>query len=160
MKVAFWLIPVDRVYQTLIDRFADRYDAPKFAPHVTIHSSAYQDNILDVLETIPQDMTHIVLEIDQVLYSEQFTKSLFIQFHPNDNLNRLSQFLKERFPSQFELNPHLSLIYHHFPEAEKSAIAAEIELPDRVRFNQVSAIAYDTTPQTRADVEAWRMIGR
>jgi hypothetical protein len=157
MKVAFWLIPTDRTfYQSLIHDLAQRYDAPIFQPHITLYSGNFERNrILEFLRT-PIDIT---LEIDRIQYSDQFTKSLFIQLVSNPQLEQLSESIRTYFGSPYSLDPHLSLIYADLDEAEKRSLSEEIRLLDRfIRFDRLTAIEVPRKPQTREDVESWREI--
>lgn len=157
MKVAFWLIPSDRdFYQSLIHDLAQRYNAPIFQPHVTLYSGNFEHSkILEFLQT-PIDL---VLPIDRIQYSNQFTKALFIQLVSTPQLNRLSQSIQAFFGSLYSFDPHLSLIYAQLDEAEQRSLSKEIQLRDRtIHFDHLSAIEIPTPPQTRKDVEAWREI--
>ncbi|MBW4442329.1 MAG: hypothetical protein KME10_14050 [Plectolyngbya sp. WJT66-NPBG17] len=157
MKVAFWLIPVesDRVfYQSLINDLAHRYNAPIFQPHVTLFSGE-----CDRASEFPQRTVEIVLEIDRIRYSEQFTKTLFIQLFSNPKLEQLSESIQQHFGSSYSLDPHLSLIYASLSEMEKRSLTEQVQLSDRViRFDRICAMEIPTKPQTREDVQAWREI--
>lgn len=155
MKIAFWLIPAEpdrTIYQSLIQDFAHRYNAPTFAPHVTLHSCK-----VETLNTF-QTAVDIVLEFDQILYSDSFTKSLFIQFFSNSQLDQLHESFQQNFESPFILNPHLSLIYANLPESEKRSLIPEIPLNPSIRFDQIRMIELPPSIQTRADVEKFRPI--
>ncbi|WP_072218217.1 hypothetical protein [Leptolyngbya sp. NIES-2104] len=157
MKVAFWLIPTEQAfYQSLINDLAQRYDAPIFQPHVTLYSGNFErTKILEFLRT-PIDL---VLAVDRITHSDQFTKTLFIQLVSNPQLEQLSESTQKYFGSPYSLDPHLSLIYAHLNEAEKRSLSEKIRLRDRViRFDRLSAIEVPTHPQTRDDVESWREI--
>lgn len=157
MKVAFWLIPTEQAfYQSLIHDLAQRYDAPIFQPHVTLYSGNFErTKILEFLRT-PIDIT---LEVDLIQYSDQFTKTLFIQLVSNPQLEQLSELIQTYFGSPYSLDPHLSLIYANLDEAGKRSLSEEIQLHDRfIRFDRLTAIEVSRKPQTREDVEAWREI--
>lgn len=163
MKVSFWLIPAepDRAfYQSLINTLAHQYNAPMFQPHITIHSGACDlDKVLEFLQSIHQHQLEISLEVDRVRYSEQFTKTLFIQLCSNSELEQLSESIQRYFDATFELDPHLSLIYAPLTEMEKRSLTEQLQLSDRViRFDRVCAIETPNKTQTREDVEAWREI--
>lgn len=155
MKIAFWLIPAEpdrTIYQSLIQDFAHRYNAPTFAPHVTLHSCK-----VETLNTF-QTAVDIVLEFDQILYSDSFTKSLFIQFFSNSQLDQLHESFQQNFESPFILNPHLSLIYANLPESEKRSLIPKIPFNPSIRFDQIRTIELPPSIQTRADVEKFRPI--
>lgn len=159
MKVAFWLIPAEpdcTFYLSLIQNFAQRYNAPIFQPHVTLYSGEFdRAKVLEFLRT-PIDL---VLAIDRISYSDQFTKTLFVQLVSNPDLQQLSASLQAYFGSSYSLDPHLSLIYARLDQAEQRSLSEEIQLRDRViRFNRLSAMETPAKTQTREDVEAWREV--
>jgi hypothetical protein len=160
MKVAFWLIPAEpdrTIYQSLINDLSNRYNTPTFAPHVTLHScECNRDQAVEFLNS--HSNIDIVLETDQILYSEEFTKTLFIQLFSNSQLDQLSEFCKQSFEPSFLLNPHLSLIYANLAESEKRSLIPQIPLKQSIRFDQIRAIHIPRPVRTREDVEAWQEI--
>lgn len=160
MKVAFWLIPAEpdrTIYQSLINNLAHQYNAPIFTPHVTLHScEGDRGQAIEFLKS--HSIVDIVLKIDQVLYSEEFTKTLFIQLFSNPQLDQISEFCKQNFDQSFLLNPHLSLIYANLAESEKRSLISQIPLNQTIRFDRIRAIHIPRPVQNREDVEAWQEI--
>jgi 2'-5' RNA ligase len=165
-KVSFWLIPSqeDRAFfQKIIDTLAQEYDAPAFTPHVTIYSGEYAPNEspVEVLEKAIQGVQAFSLRIDKLLYSEEFTKTLFVQFHPSTILSQISETIQSnsKNSSDYALNPHLSLIYKQMNEETNKNIRASLSLPkSEIVFDEVRAISTSETVQTREDVESWKEI--
>jgi hypothetical protein len=165
-KVSFWLIPSqeDRAFfQKIIDTLAQEYDAPAFTPHVTIYSGEYAPNEspAELLEKAIQGVQCFSLRIDKLLYSEEFTKTLFVQFHPSTILSQISETIQSnsKNSSDYALNPHLSLIYKQMNEETKKNIRASLSLPkSEIVFDEVRAISTSETVQTREDVESWKEI--
>lgn len=156
MKISFWLIPAEpdrTLYQSLINNLAHQYDAPTFTPHVTLHSCECQrDRAIEFLNS--HSIIDLVLEIDQILYSEEFTKTLFIQLFSDSKLDQLSESFKQNFEPSSDLNPHLSLIYANLAESEKRSLIPQIPLNQTIRFDQIRAIHIPRPIQSREDVEA------
>lgn len=167
LNISFWLIPTDSdrlFFQEIINRLADKYDAPRFAPHVTIYSGKFPSEIAiaPLLESVTQSISPFSLTVDRILHSEQFTKTLFVQFQPNETLSQLSEKLQQQalVPQDYNLNPHLSLMYQVLEPAEKQQLADQIKIPKwEISFDEVRAIATAEKTQTKADVEAWQEIG-
>jgi hypothetical protein len=165
-KVSFWLIPaeVDRnFFQEIIDTLARTYSAPSFTPHVTIYSgvSRADESPADFIEKASQGVQPLSLQVDQLLYSDQFTKTLFVQFYPEVILRQISETLRSSSsqPSDFTLNPHLSLIYQSLSEAQKQDILSQIHLSrSAVFFSEIWAIATPKNVHSREDVESWKVI--
>lgn len=165
-KVSYWLIPSqeDRAFfQDIIDTLAREYDAPSFTPHVTIYSgdSAPDESPEELIKQAIQGVQPFSLRSDRILYSEEFTKTLFVQFHPNSILSQISQTLQcsSKHPSDYTLNPHLSLIYKQMSEEIQKNLTTSLTLPkSEVLFDEVMAISSPERTQTREDVESWQVI--
>jgi hypothetical protein len=82
--IAYWLIPAEpahRFFQDLINDLARRYDAPVFEPHVTIYVGANRTDALEtVLSKAAQDCEPIVLQALEVSHSDEFIKTLVVEF--------------------------------------------------------------------------------
>ncbi len=165
-KVSFWLIPKEEdraFFQEIINTLSQEYDAPAFTPHVTIYSGEYSPDvsITELIEKAIEGVQDFSLKIDKLLYTDEFTKTLFVQFHPSAILSQISETLGRRSkkPSDFSLNPHLSLIYKYLSKEVKENITTSINLPkSEVLFNEVSAISTSERVQGREDVESWEVI--
>jgi 2'-5' RNA ligase len=163
MKVAFWLMlaePDRTVYQELIDRLAEQYNAPTFAPHVTIYLDEYQPEI-DIpclTRFATEGITSFSMEIDCITHSEQYTKTLFVQLRSHPNLTRLYENLRSQFRADYVLNPHISLIYGGMVRSQQESLAAQLTLANRsVLFDAVSVIVAPDQTENRQDVESWRI---
>lgn len=164
--VSFWLIPSEQdraFFQTIIDALSQEYDAPTFTPHVTIYSGEYatDESVTELIEKATQGIQSFSLRVDKLLYTDEFTKTLFLQFNPSSILSKLSETLRShsRKPSNYTLNPHLSLIYQHLSEATKENLINSINLPkSEVFFNEVRAISTPEPIQEPEDVEKWTEI--
>ncbi len=165
-KVSFWLIPSEEdrsFFQNIIDTLAQEYDAPTFTPHVTIYSGEYapDESLAELIENATQRVQNFSLRVDKLLYTDEFTKTLFVQFHPSSILSKISETLQRssRKSSDYNLNPHMSLIYKQMSEETKKNLATSLSLPkSEVFFNEVSAISTPARVQGREDVESWKVI--
>jgi len=165
-KVAFWLIPAaaDRqFFQEVIDRLAENYAAFSFTPHVTIYWGEFADDesLTEILEQAVRGISTFSLQCDRILYTDQFTKTLFVQFHPSTILNQITETIRDRakHPSDFTLNPHLSLMYKHLNADVKQTIASTISLPrTEVFFDEIQVLLTPNTAQTQADIENIRSV--
>lgn len=165
-NVSFWLIPSeqDKVYfQEIINSLAREYDAPTFTPHVTVYfgECTADESPAELLEAAIRGVRGFSLRVDKLLYSNEYTKTLFVQFHPNSILSQISETLRSnsKKPSNYSLNPHLSLIYQYLSETTQEKLATELKLPQsEVLFDEVQAISTSKTTQRREDVESWQVI--
>ena len=165
-KVSFWLIPSEddkAFFQKIIDNLAQEYNAPTFTPHVTIYSGEYapDESPAELIEKAGREVQSFSLKVDKLLYTNQFTKTIFVQFHQNVILSKISDTLQRssKIPSEFALNPHLSLIYQSLNEEIKKNLITSIRLPkSEVVFDEVRAISTPEKVHKREDVENWKVI--
>ena len=163
--IAHWLIPAEparRFFQDLINDLARRYDAPVFGPHVTIYVGADStDAVNATLSKAARDCEPIVLQALEVSHSNEFIKTLFVEFGLNSKLRQLNQVIcsAAQIPSEYELKPHLSLLYKRMSVQERRSLARSIEMPSsQVLFDSLKAVRCISPTQSRADVEAWRVV--
>ena len=165
-KVSFWLIPSEEdraFFQGIIDTLSQEYDAPDFTAHVTIYSGEFapDESVASLIEKATQGVEPFSLKVDKLLYSDEFTKTLFVQFQPSVILSKISEIIRSNSlkPSSFVLNPHLSLIYKQMDEATKKKLTTSLTITrSEVVFNEVKAISTPEKVQSRADVESWKVI--
>jgi Cyclic phosphodiesterase-like protein len=163
--VTYWLCPAEseRIqFARLIVDLAERFDAPVFEPHVTIHvTSAGREDPGMVLEKTVKGRRPYRLSVRELDYSDKYTKTLFVQLAPDASLTQLSEDLRRASvsPGDYQLNPHISLLYKTMDEETKRRLAASIILPfTAVNFCRVKAVLSPAEIKSRADVEAWRVI--
>jgi hypothetical protein len=94
-----------RLFPEIIDTLAQEYDAPTFTPHVTIYSGEYapDTSLESMVEQATQGIKSFRLSIEQVLYTEEFTKSLFVQFYQSSTLSQITETLRSctKIPSSY-----------------------------------------------------------
>ena len=93
--------------------------------------------------------------------SDEFTKTVFVQFQPDEALSRLSANFRQASSNkdEYHLDPHLSLIYKTMPPERKAEIANSVSLPfEEVRFDSAWAVISPADIESREDVEAWRVV--
>lgn len=152
-------------FQDLINTLAKTYAAPFFEPHVTIYAGLYapQDNPETLLQRATAGIQRVRLRVNTLLYTDMFTKTLFVQFHPCAILETISEALRRAAaaPSAYSLNPHLSLIYKQISTEVKQHLVSSLHIPQsEVVFDEVSAMLSGGRTQTADDVENWNMIYR
>ena len=163
--MTYWLIPAEPArsyFASVISDLAARFDAPVFEPHLTIYSTATgNENDRELLERVLADRGAYCLVVKAVECSNEFTKTVFVQFQPDKTLTRLSADLRQASTNQndYKVNPHLSLIYKTLPRETKAEIANSVKVPfHEVRFDSAKAVISPANIQSRDDVEAWRVV--
>ncbi|MBA3386228.1 MAG: 2'-5' RNA ligase family protein [Chthoniobacterales bacterium] len=161
--IAFWLLPAAGARETLaalIAQLAERCDAPTFEPHVTLAGGELgPPRANQILQTISA-REPIELEIERIDFSEQYTKTLFLQFRSVPEIESLAAEIRRLCGGEDEFNPHSSLLYKEMPAAEKAELARTIKVPfQQVRFDAVKTIQTPHPIHAREQVEAWRTLG-
>ncbi|MEN3368052.1 MAG: hypothetical protein V7609_195 [Verrucomicrobiota bacterium] len=163
--VAYWLCPGEPMrtyFATIINDLAAKFDAPAFEPHVTLYvTDAANENPSAVLELVLKKRGACRLSVRGLEYSNKFTKTVFVQFEPDTELARSNADLRRASMVQndYELNPHLSLIYKTMDRETKREIADSISLRfTTVAFDLVKAVISPAEIKSRQDVEAWRVV--
>ncbi len=163
--IAYWLIPSDsarRFFQRIINDLARRCDAPVFEPHVTIYVGADRaDAAKNALGIAAHECKLIGLKTLGIDQSDEFIKTLFVQFAMTPELSKISSIVREAADdsSHYELKPHLSLLYKNLAVATRRELAASIDVPlSEVSFDGIKAVRCVSPTRSGADVEAWRVV--
>lgn len=163
--VTYWLIPAEPArsyFVSAIHDLAAKFDAPAFEPHLTIYATTLADeNPAEILERVTAGFAAAHLMIAGINYSDEFTKTLFVQFQPCAAVTRLSADFRQAsiVKEEHEVNPHVSLIYKILPAETKAALANSVTVPfPEVRFDAAKAVISPANIQSREDVEAWRVV--
>ena len=163
--IAYWLIPSEPAhsfFQRIINDLARRYDAPVFEPHVTIHVGADRvDAAKNALGHAARKCKLIGLTPLGTDQSDEFIKTLFVQFAMSAELRKTNDIIRAvaNDSLQYELNPHLSLLYKNLATRARRELAASINIPlSGVSFDAIKAVRCVSPAECGADVKAWCVI--
>ena len=163
--IAYWLIPSEPAhgfFQRMINDLARRCDAPVFEPHVTIHVGADRaDAAKNALGAAARECELIGLTPVGIDQSDEFIKTLFVQFAMSAELRKINSIIRDtaNHSSQYELKPHLSLLYKNLAAATRCELAASIDIPlSEVAFAAIKAVRCVSPTKSRSDVEAWQVV--
>ena len=163
--IAYWLIPSEPAqsfFQRMINDLARRCDAPVFEPHVTIHVGADRaDAAKNALGAAARECKLIGLKPLGIDQSDEFIKTLFVQFSMSEELRKISGIVRQsgNDSSHYQLKPHLSLLYKDLPATARRELAASINVPlAEVPFDAIKAVRCVSPTESGADVEAWRVV--
>src|SRR5712675_539803 len=163
--IAYWLIPSEPAhsfFQRMINDLARRCHAPVFEPHVTIHVGADRaDPAKNALGAAARKCKLIGLTPLGIDQSNEFIKTLFVQFAMSAELSKIHAIIREAAndSSQYDLKPHLSLLYKNLAVATRRELAASIDIPlSEVTFDVIKIVRCVSPANSRADVEGWRVV--
>ena len=119
------------------------------------------DAVGTTLSKAARDCEPIVLQALEVSHSDEFIKTLFVEFGLNSKLRQLNQVIRSatQNSSDYQLNPHLSLLYKTISIQDRHLLTHSIDVPfPEVMFDSLKAVRCVSPTQSRADVEAWRVV--
>ena len=163
--IAYWLIPTEPArsyFQNIVNDLAKRYAAPQFEPHLTVHVGMdCTETVDEVLSNAGRSRKKIALQVLNVSSSSEFIKTLFIRFTRSTQLQQLNQSIRTAAEdsADYQLSPHLSLLYKRMSIQDRRLLTHSIEVPfSQVTFDSLKAVRCFSPTQSRADVEAWRVV--
>jgi 2'-5' RNA ligase len=163
--IAYWLIPTEPArsyFQNIVSGLAKRYAAPEFEPHLTVHVGIdCTETVDDVLSKAGRSRKKIALQVLNVSSSSEFIKTLFVRFTRSTQLQQLNQSIRTAAEdsADYQLSPHLSLLYKQMSIQDRRLLTHSIEVPfSQVTFDSLKAVRCVSPTQSRADVEAWRVV--
>ena len=161
--IAYWLLPdtaMGEVFAEKIRELANQFHAPTFLPHLTVFIAP--EDSRSPAEVLPElGAVTIELTIRSIRFSEEFTKTLFVQFEKSDPLQELGDRIWRATgaPQRHVIDPHLSLLYANLPLKTKQELANETTLPFReVHFSSICAMRCACPTTSRKEVEQWRLL--
>jgi len=154
--------PAHSSFQQIINDLARRYYAPVFEPHVTIHvGEDNADAATQALTDAARKCTSIRLTPVGIDQSDEFIKTLFVQFALSAKLRRLNEIIRNAAHDslRYQLKPHLSLLYKKLAAATRRELAVSIKVPlPEVTFDAIKAVRCISPTRTRLDVDAWQVV--
>ncbi len=161
--IAYWLLPekaAGEVFSREIRELAGQFGALPFEPHATIFiAPADSCAPIEVLREVGQ--VNVELTIHSIRFSEQFAKTLFVQFETNSALQELGDAIWKASGARdrYLIDPHLSLLYAKLPPETKKRLGDRIQLPFRdVRFTSICAMRCARPTTTAVEVEQWKLL--
>ena len=118
----------------LIQELSKKYHSQIFKPHITAYGLV--DISLEKLDKIVSDSVvgqkQISLKKSKLDYSDVFWKTLFVEFLPDESLNRINNELTKSLESfaKYEFIPHASLIYQKMNQDEQKRLANTLDIQE------------------------------
>lgn len=165
LPISFWLVPSESCrleLTSLINFLADRYNAPRFVPHVTllVTQLANDESPLQILESATQGFSPFNLEFLELQHGPDRFKSVFIRLN-SEPIEPLFAAIRAscRYPGNYQLDAHLSLLYLQLPVTERISILSALQMPQNpFLFDTVIAVSPGRSQNCFDDIEQWRLI--
>ncbi len=111
-----WLMPSKQSFNfnDIIQRYVSTYKTPEFAAHITLFcgKTTHLPTLIDRFNALFDHACSATSNINGMIINKSFFQSLALTFKKTESLlalHKLSQALDPK--SQYEFNPHLSLLY-------------------------------------------------
>ena len=156
---AIWLTfsKSDRDYlKKISDTISEKYQAPKFEPHITIYGLV--DSEISLIDSIAKEVilncNSFLVKKSEILQSEELWKTVYIELKMNAQLELIHKNLKKHFEKilKYEFNPHISLIYKILPIQEKIKIINELDIKKEFMINKL------VVQKFFSDIEKWKIV--
>lgn len=163
-RVAFWLVPSRHeraILQSIIVSLADRCSAPAFVPHVTVYTCArtQEQRELAVMAGLARRCRIFSMQRLGLSCKGFLTQALFASLQEDTATIELSQLLHAGVPqpSNYRLEPHLSLLYQNISVTDREVLAQDIQIPLlKINFDELWAVAIPDQLMTLDDLDGWQ----
>jgi len=156
---AIWLTfsKSDRDYlKSIIDKISEKYNSPKFEPHITVYGllNSKMSLIDKVIKEVSQNSNSFLVKKSEILQSEVFWKTVYIELEMNQQLGIIHKNLKKHFEKilKYEFSPHISLIYKILSIEEKIKIINELNIKNEFRVKKIAIQEFFP------DIEKWNVV--
>ena len=146
-----WLMPdaaCEAVLRDLVDDLADRFDAPRFQPHLTLVEDQPRSahDLVPLVARIAAGVEAFEMPVTAIGTSEQYFRSFYALFEASGPLLELKRrAIATIAPGRIEdFMPHISLLYGVADGPKKRAAQAGVDkhiAGMRIRFDRVCVVA-------------------
>ena len=138
-----FLVPAEsqfNKYSDLINSLSNKYKTPSF-PHITLVEKveAEEDELIEKVGAIAQILNKVEVEVFGMNFSNTINQCVFAQIKMSPQLLSLYIKLAEalQYPNKSPFFPHMSLVYGDFSPEEKSNIAKQIKIDDKLLLDKI-----------------------
>ncbi|KAI8801533.1 RNA ligase/cyclic nucleotide phosphodiesterase [Cladochytrium replicatum] len=162
---SLWLCSADAALQaylrSVVDALADEYNSPKWDPHITLIGSVALDpeELLERLSTLSSSRS-LSVTLPNVAIKDLYFQCVMAKVEETWELMELNRKARDLFGKTGDPSfwPHMSLVYGHFGEDEKRAMAKRIEenwdvVGRTVRIDRIQVW------NTNGKPESWTKVG-
>jgi 2'-5' RNA ligase len=147
-----------------IDTFAEKYHSYSFIPHITTYYLGMTSKLAEInnfIDVALHDVHQFDLELDDISYSDMFTKTLFANYKISSSLTALyNKFhCQHKGINDYHLAPHLSLIYkNNMKNEDKEKEIIGLSLPKKLIIDRLYVITRENGGiKEEQDVLQWKV---
>ena len=155
--ISFWLMPAAQdyaFYQRTIAQLADNANAAYLEPHVTLYVGVLdEEDPLAILQRVAAQAQPITLHVADIVSEAAFGHSFYLRMKTQPSLSQWCETFRQSFrqPSDYQLNPHLSLFYKADAMEEKRRISKTLDFVGKtISFDRIQVVIHPeviTEPQ-------------
>jgi len=157
-KYAIWLTfskSDEKYLSDIINELCIEHLSPFFTPHITVYGLVHIE--LGKIERIIQEISEtpsFSVKKQEILQSEDFWKTVFIQVHRNKSLDKIHNALKKNLGkyTNYEFNPHISLIYKKTDVLEKDRIIKKLKIKSEFCVSGMAVQEFND------DIPKWKIV--
>lgn len=156
---AIWLTfsKNDRNYlKRIIDEISEKYNAPKFEPHITVYGLVNLEMSLidNIVSEVTLNHNSFSVKKSEILQSNELWKTVYIELKMDSNLESIHKNLKKHLEkiSKYEFKPHISLIYKILSTEEKIKIINELDTKSEFIIENLAVQKFFS------DIEKWKIV--
>ncbi len=162
--VSVWLVTndEDKLYLSkIINDLGSKYAAPLFHPHLTVYGGAdtSADEVIQAAKDAVFGIKPFKITVDKLNQSEDYFKTVFIEFKDHDLLTIINQRLDQKLAkySDYTFKPHISLIYKDMSEEEKKEVIASLNVKKEFTIFGIAVVIGDDQ-KNEEGVKSWRIL--
>lgn len=160
-----WLIPQkkdEKELSKIVKNLAQRYDSPAFIPHLTLLGGVTInfDDLKSAIDEVFENKKPFVINKTKLNQSEQFFKTIFIEFESSKTLKNIFLELSKK-TDKIDLEsfkPHISLIYKIMSKEEKTRIIKNLDLEKNFTVDRVYIVSPKKGDMDFINVDDWRVL--
>lgn len=137
-----------------------RYEAPLFAPHITLFSgsaaSESSERWPDLLADLARGLEPFKVTASPADTSEDFFKTVYLPIEPAPTLALLHERFRDAMGAEPTFRPHLSLMYKSLPPDYRRQIADAVDKADPWICDRLAVVT--SGPDGWRDIAWWRRL--
>lgn len=143
MTYSVWLEPAinDAKYiSKIIRRLGRKYDAPVFAPHITICGNIARYAQANKAINTCADLPKIRVTCTKIRHSNYLWKTLYLEIKKDKKLQLINNTFGSNLKNRYKFAPHISLIYKKLDTNTKKQIIRGLKLKRIYSFDKITII--------------------
>jgi 2'-5' RNA ligase len=133
-RYALWLLPdpvATHSFAGLINDLSNRYEGPRFVPHVTLlgRLTGPEDVLAETTEQLAQQIQTLTLRPQGIAGEAYYFRCFYVKLEKSEQLLQAHERASNTFGNGYASGylPHLSLVYGHLQRTEKTSRRSEVE---------------------------------